>query len=247
VLDLRTLTGLANGNDRNAAVSVEALAGGRVDLRGVGQVLDAAGPTFNDGVVALTADGAGSVIDLSALANFSSTGANRSTLTARNGGVVRVSAATLLLGIVADVRSGGTFVGSLEVGAGSVLQGHDGTLAGNVVNRGLVRPGPSVGTFTITGDYTQTVAGLLSLEIGGRTAGVAYDRLTVGGSVTLDGTLELLLVSGFSPVVGDAFAVLPYTSSAGTFGLVLGQAIGSDRAFSLDYGLDGLTLEVIAG
>ncbi len=42
-------------------------------------------------------------------------------------------------------------------------------------------PGASPGTLTITGDYTQTSAGTLAIEIGGVTAGTQFDQLAVSG------------------------------------------------------------------
>jgi hypothetical protein len=62
-----------------------------------------------------------------------------------------------------------------------------GTIDGSVVNNGTVRPGYSPGTITITGDFTQTSTGSLVMEI----LDHDYDVLSVTGTVTLDGTLDL--------------------------------------------------------
>src|SRR5205085_755492 len=49
---------------------------------------------------------------------------------------------------------------------GGVLGGV-GTVKGNVTNAGRVAPGSPVGTLTVNGNFTQTAAGELDIEIGG--------------------------------------------------------------------------------
>jgi hypothetical protein len=72
----------------------------------------------------------------------------------------------------------------------------------------------------VTGDFTQTAAGVLYVQIGGLNAGVDYDQLAVAGRATLDGTLAVALVNGFVPSPGNTFTVMTFGSSAGTFALV---------------------------
>ena len=57
------------------------------------------------------------------------------------------------------------------VNAGGLLGGN-GSLDGNLLNRGLVSPGNSTGTLTVTGNYTQTAGATLRLEV----AGLGADR-----------------------------------------------------------------------
>src|SRR5438445_6233450 len=86
-----------------------------------------------------------------------------------------------------------------------------GTLKGTVINAGQVNPGGSElpGILTVTGDYTQTAAGVLNLEIGGPSVGNQYDRLAISGAATLDGTCNVSLINHFQPEPGrDAFRVL---------------------------------------
>src|SRR3954466_3725215 len=73
---------------------------------------------------------------------------------------------------------------------GGTLKG-TGTLGGPVNNTGgTVAPGASPGLLTISGSYTQGPGGTLQEEITG-TALSAFDRLAVGGAVSLDGTLAI--------------------------------------------------------
>jgi hypothetical protein len=119
--------------------------------------------------------------------------------------------------------------------AGGTLRG-GGIVTGSLVNAGAVRPGPGPDGLRITGDYTQTAAGLLELQIGGRTAGTTYDRLRVGGVARLDGVASVLWANGFQPAAADAFGVLEYGSRAGQFRDVRGLAFSPDLTFGLALG-----------
>ena len=65
------------------------------------------------------------------------------------------------------------------------------------------------------GTYTQGSAGVLKISLDGKTAGTNYYALDVSGAATLGGTLDLS--AGFSPVVGDTWDILNYTSETGSF------------------------------
>lgn len=109
---------------------------------------------------------------------------------------------------------------------GGLLEG-TGTVAASVVNAGTVNSGPGTGTLTITGDYTQTAAGTLAVELGGLTQ---YDRLNVGGSATLAGALAVDLVNGYFPTVGSGFTPLDLTG-AGTAGGTAFAGLGEGATF----------------
>jgi hypothetical protein len=108
----------------------------------------------------------------------------------------------------------------LIVNSGTLLG--TGIIQGGVQNLGRVSPGRSPGILTIQGDYTQTADGVLDVEIGGTAAGAEYDQLRVGGTAVLDGTLNVLLVNGFTPELGDTFEVLQLASRQGNFTAVTG-------------------------
>jgi hypothetical protein len=210
-LDLRNVTGISNGTDFNDFTSIVATAGGVVDLRGVTQILDTYTDGCCDGVVHITADGAGSKINLPSLTNLSN---------------------------VANLFNVRTLSGFLA-GRGS--------FTGNVVNQnGTAIPGDSsaAGILTINGNYTQANAGALSIELGGRSVGVPYDRLAVTGQATLDGTLAISLIGGFSPLVGDSFQVLTFGSATGQFAAITGTNLGSGRLLVPTYNATDLTLTV---
>jgi len=90
-----------------------------------------------------------------------------------------------------------------------------GTINGSVENLGgVVAPGESPGTLTLSGNYVQGPGGRLDVEVAGTGVG-QFDALALGGSATLDGTLTLTPTSGYegSSVIGDSVAFLTYAGS----------------------------------
>ena len=59
---------------------------------------------------------------------------------------------------------------------------------------------------------------------------------------TLDGMLNLALVNGFSPALGNSFPVLTFGSRTGQFATINGLAIGNGKQFSPAYSATNLTL-----
>lgn len=88
-----------------------------------------------------------------------------------------------------------------------------GTINGKVVNAGTVSPGLPTGILTINGNYVQTPTGLLDVDIGGPLPGTEFALLSVVGTVTLDGGLEVDLINGFRPGAADTFPILVNNNS----------------------------------
>jgi outer membrane autotransporter protein len=110
-----------------------------------------------------------------------------------NGGVLQVDGS--IASTLTTVNSGGTLAGI-------------GTIGGDVINSGIVSPGDSPGTLTITGNYTQNSNGTLHTEIGGLNSGVNSDLLHINGTAALDGTLEVVRINNFSPLPNDRVTIL---------------------------------------
>lgn len=110
-----------------------------------------------------------------------------------------------------DVQ-GGTLIGT-------------GTIIGNLQNKAsiLIGSDTTAGTLTVSGDYTQSATGNLTLKVGGPGAGTDFDQLVVGGAATLDGTLTITLVNGFLPDSGTTYSVLTFASPIGTFATLDGD------------------------
>jgi outer membrane autotransporter protein len=98
-----------------------------------------------------------------------------------------------------------------------------GTIGGNLLNNGVVRPGDSPGTLTVLGNYTQNAGGTLRIEVGGLAPG-QHDLLAVGGHASLAGTLQLIGLGGFTLHVGDQVTFLTANGGvSGTFSTVQNQ------------------------
>jgi T5SS/PEP-CTERM-associated repeat protein len=134
-----------------------------------------------DAVGAVTVDGIGSQWSISESLMVGIDGSG--TLTVSNGGIVAAP--------------------NVVVNSASALRG-DGLVAGNVQNGGLVSPGLSAGALSINGDYAQTTAGKLLIEL----SATSYDQLVVTDSASLAGTLEINLVDGFVPSIGQSWIIL---------------------------------------
>jgi hypothetical protein len=90
---------------------------------------------------------------------------------------------------------------------------------GHLVNQGGdFSPGASPAISTITGNYVQQPAGKLTIEIDGTTPGTGFDQVLINGTATLGGTLQVNLLDGFVPQVGNSFEILrAFGGLTGTF------------------------------
>lgn len=167
----------------------------------------------------------------------------------QSGGASLVNSGTLTIGTTrALTLDAGTFTNA----AGGILQG-SGTLNVSGVafhNAGTIRPGTSPGVLTVTGDLICDPTSLLVLELGGVSPGSGYDRLAVSGAVTLDGALQLALISGFVPAGGSTFNVIQWGGHTGDFSSVTGLDPLPGVELAADppghgYGATGLTFVVL--
>lgn len=92
------------------------------------------------------------------------------------------------------------------------------TISGNISNSGLLSPGNSPGTFTINGDYTALATAIHKFEVAGTASG-SYDKLSVTGSVNLNGTLNVSLINGFVPATDGDLTIITGAIN-GTFSTV---------------------------
>ena len=152
--------------------------------------------------------------------NFSNSGA----LLAKSGTIGFSGAFTQTSG--STTLSGGSISGSVfNEQAGTFLG--KGTITGNLSNTSaLVDPGfssPSVTTGILTlagsGAYTQSAAGTLLLNVGGKSSS-QFDQLNLSGVASLNGSLFLCIINNFQPAVGTKFNVMSYGSFSGQFSTV---------------------------
>lgn len=124
------------------------------------------------------------------------------------------------------INNDSTGDGNVIVQNGS-LSGN-GSIAGDVSNQsGTISPGNSPGLLAINGDFTQAEQGTLLIELAGTAARTEYDVLQVDGAVSLGGALEVSLLDGFEPLVGDTFSLLEFGSLSGNFDEILLPALGN--------------------
>jgi hypothetical protein len=229
LLGLTTLPGATGG----AVLILQGLNGGTIDLQNV--------TAIPSGSAQFLSHGAGGLIDLSALATFTddTPATGTSSLHALTGGQISLGAGTVSLTSVDVLAHSLITAGTLDLQPGSRLFG-TGTLAANLLNSGQVNPGASAGILTIDGDFTQSAAGVLNVEIGGAIPGTQFDQLQVTGAATLAGTLNVVLISGFDPAVGATFQVLTCGSLTGTFDTITDNS--PTKSFAPTYDATGLTL-----
>jgi hypothetical protein len=132
--------------------------------------------------------------------------------------IVRLAGAGHIIRNTASVSG----AGELRMGANAVVGMEDTTaLDIDVLSGGRFEAGIALatGTNTIMGNYEQTSIGTLGMELDGAPL-VGQDRLIVGGSADIDGTLEVTAIHGFVPTVGNIYTLLSAASVSGTFDTV---------------------------
>ncbi|HTL55314.1 MAG TPA: hypothetical protein VL361_06520 [Candidatus Limnocylindrales bacterium] len=193
-----------------AGATINNLPGGTLDVQTDVNLSNSAPPfvTINNGGLLLKSAGNG---QSSLAADFLNSG-NLEIKTGRlrfNGawtqteGIALIDAGTILGGTTLNVQ-GGTLSGP-------------GTIDATLVNGGIVRPGGSPGTLTVTKDYQQTATGILNIELGGFSPGVQSDQLVVRGAANLGGRLQLNVINGYNPQPAVIFQILSCAMQAGSF------------------------------
>jgi hypothetical protein len=137
--------------------------------------------------------------------------------------------------------------GTLSLQTGSLIG--KGTVIGALTSSATVDPGDSAtttGILTDNGTYTQNSAGSLNVGIGGTTAGTKYDVLAAT-TARLGGTLNISLLNGYVPAVGNTFKVVTYGSETGTFSTITGLSINSSEHFTVTYQGTDVLLTVVSG
>ncbi|MBI2738791.1 MAG: autotransporter domain-containing protein [Rhodospirillales bacterium] len=151
--------------------------------------LSNAGTTSNSGVIL------GNVGNTGTLANFGTIAGNLTNSgTTTNNGV-----------ITGNVTNTGTLGGT-------------GTIGGNLVHGGVIAPGNSIGTMTVTGNFTQTAGGTYVTEVAG---GGVSDRITVSGMASLGGQVVVTALPGMSFAPSTTYTILSAAGGlTGTFASV---------------------------
>jgi hypothetical protein len=168
----------------------------------------------------------------------------RSNLMAFSQGYTQTAGTTTVAsGTTMELDSAGALI------AGGTLSG-TGLVDGPVTNAATVHPGASPGILnfsyynTAFNAYSQTSTGALAIDIGGLTPGAQYSQLAASDPVALNGSLNLTLINGFQPALGDAFSVATFPSGTGTFATVTGNHLASGLVLVPVYGTTNVALAV---
>jgi fibronectin-binding autotransporter adhesin len=135
------------------------------------------------------------------------------------------------------------------VGTGDVSVIDGGTLGGtgfvgtagdasnvSVAANGRINPGVTIGELTVSGNVGFATGSFFDINLDG----VGFDKLTINGGATLDGTLNVVVPTGFVAAAGATFPILTTTSGlAGTFAAI---TTNGANAWSVQYGANSATL-----
>jgi len=150
------------------------------------------------------------------------------------GGAFNANGPMNIDGGTVNLASGALSAGTITLNSGNFnftggtlsVETFDGDLT--VQGSGILAPGNSPGTTSVTGNYDQQ-AGTLEIELGGLTAGTEFDQLVVTGMAMLAGSLEVSIIDSFVPNFGDVFKIVDAGSLSGQFaGLAEGTTLTAD-------------------
>jgi len=94
--------------------------------------------------------------------------------------------------------------------------------------------------------YTQSGGGILNIDLGGTNAGTTYDVLNISGAASLGGTLNVDLLTGFTPVAGDSFDILNSSADSNMFTTTNLPTVAGDH-WTISYNSTGVVLNLVAG
>lgn len=204
------LTVQSTGTLNSVTANIGALAGsnGTLTITGSGTTWNNTGSAYVGGTSA--AAGGTGVLNVNSSATVNIT----STLRTWTGGTINLNSGKLKTSTLNISQGVFNHIGGQLVAT---------TVTGNL-NRsgGTLTPGDTLvaGLTSVSGSYTQQSGATLAIELGG-TSTSQFDRLTIGGSVSLAGTLTVSLINSFVPAWGNSIQILTAVSGrTGTFATV---------------------------
>lgn len=157
------------------------------------------------------------------------------------------------------VAEGGRVEGPITIGGGGTLGG-TGTLTGPAVVSGILAPGNSPGTLTLSAPLTLTASSTFQAEIDGPATGAgagSHDRVVLtgnGSSFTAAGTLSPILrgitgpaTNSYTPEIGRTFGIVDAQGGvSGQFATIAqpGAGLPAGTRFDAIYGANTVTLAV---
>jgi len=184
--------------------------------------IDFGGEVTNEGNIALTEGGdvnfAGGLVNEN---NFSITGGVSDVF----GSIENEADGLISLDRILDNEAQATLYGDIaNQGTVSVAEGTrmvvhgtvsgDGDFVGNgeISLHGELSPGNSPGHLSFSPDVTMEGGLTTLMELAGLERGETYDAVDFFGQVELDGVLEIILLDGFNPSLGDSFHIIGFNA-----------------------------------
>ena len=212
------------------------LTGGQVHFTGS---LTNNGPVFGNGTI--RADGG---IDNNGTIAFSATANVIGDVTNSMGTIYSSGGTTTFFDDVENFGDIQTGANSFTIYYGSYSGSGTNSGTGTVIMAGDLTPGTSPGSMAFDGDLSFTPTASLEIEIDGPLAGSEHDIVTVAGTATLAGALDVVIDPLFTPQPGDVFSVLTYGTRVGEFDAITGLDFGSGMSLTPIYGATDLQLVV---
>jgi hypothetical protein len=148
-----------------------------------------------------------------------------------------LAATTLDVTNVTTFTNNGSIIGTGTIVDPSMVISGPGTVS--------VAPGSSPGILTFDGGLNTAIE--LETELEGLTPGSGHDQLQVIGDANIySSQMDVILLNGFMPEIGDSFVVFTANSLTGHFGVVTGLDIASDRVLDIIYDGDDVVLIAVA-
>jgi T5SS/PEP-CTERM-associated repeat protein len=222
---------------------------GTLNLTESGLLVGASGPLGKDVTV-----GAGQTLNVAQTVTVAS-GASLTVVGGFGAGTLEVAGAVTFIDATPGSKAvdgavqgnGGTLTVVGEVQFNGPITGVDRFYGpGQVVIGGDYAPGNSTAQVTFDGGFGVAPTGTLEIEIGGTTPGTQFDQLIVTGDADLAGTLDLSIIGGFTPALGQSFTVLTSAGLNGTsFDNVLGTFLAGGLSFDIAYTATDVIVSVV--
>ncbi len=145
------------------------------------------------------------------------------------------------------IDTGAVFTGpgALTIGANRTMGIREGfSLNRPLINNGTLAPGLQLGSITAQ-TYLQTSTGALDIQLRGVTADPEHDRLVVTGNTSINGKLDVSLLSGFVPAAGNSFTLLTAGSITGNFSTIELPQLTAGLVWRVNQTSTAFTLSVV--
>jgi Tol biopolymer transport system component len=120
---------------------------------------------------------------------------------------------------------------SVAVFFGDFTGSRGSTGGGDIFFEGDLQPGNSPASVTFENNVSLGNSSTTEIEIAGLLAGADYDQIDVQGNLALDGDLNVTLLSGFTPAIGDSFDILDWDNLSGVFDTINLPSLSSGLAW----------------